>query len=120
MTVLRRGGHLLLWALVALGAAGTLAGCGEDRQPQIVEVVVPAGTQDRLDAGEAVVVMPARIELQVGDTLLMRNEDDVDQTVGPYFVTAGGELSLTYSVAGRYEGYCPLSGSDGYEIVVVD
>lgn len=40
--------------------------------------------------------------------------------MGPYFVTAGGELSLTYSVAGRYEGYCPLSGSDGYEIVVVD
>lgn len=120
MTSLRRAATALLGGLVVLLAAGGLAGCGEDRQAQTVEVVVPAGTQDRLDAGEVVDVMPARIELRVGDTLLMRNEDDVDQSVGPYFVTAGGELSLTYSVAGRYEGYCPLSGTDGYEIVVVD
>jgi hypothetical protein len=120
VTRLQRAARALLGALVVLGALVAVAGCGEDRQPQTVEVVVPAGTQDRLDAGETVDVMPARIELRVGDTLLMRNEDDVDQTVGPYFVTAGGELSLTYSVAGRYEGYCPLSGTDGYEIVVVD
>jgi hypothetical protein len=116
----RPGLRLLAWALVVLASAGAVTGCGEDRQSQTVEVVVPAGTQDRLDAGETVDVMPARIELRVGDTLLMRNEDDVDQAVGPYFVSAGGELSLTYSVAGRYEGYCPLSGTDGYEIVVVD
>lgn len=120
MTLRRRTLRLVLGGLVLLVAAGAIAGCREDRQAQTVEVVVPAGTQDRLDAGETVDVMPARIELRVGDTLLMRNEDDVDQTVGPYFVTAGGELSLTYSVAGRYEGYCPLSGTDGYEIVVVD
>src|SRR5690606_20043029 len=106
--------------LVVLMAVGGLVGCGEDRQARTVEVVVPAGTQERLDAGAVVDVVPARIELWVGDTLLRRNEDDVDQTVGPYFVTADGELSLTYSVAGRYEGYCPLSGTDGYEIVVVD
>jgi hypothetical protein len=119
VTALGRAGRLLLCALVVT-TVGSLAGCGGDREPQTVEVVVPAGTQDRLDAGEVVDVMPARIELRVGDTLLLRNEDDVDQAVGPYFVTAGGELSLTYSVTGRYEGYCPLSGSDGYEIVVVD
>jgi hypothetical protein len=118
MTAVRRGSHLLLVALVALLAAGVLAGCGDDRQPQTVEVVVPAGTQDRLDAGETVAVMPALIELRVGDTLLIRNEDDADQTVGPYFVTAGGEISLTYSVPGRYEGYCPVSEGERYEIVV--
>ena len=116
----RPGLRLLAWALLAVASAGAVAGCGEDRQAQTVEVVVPAGTQDRLDAGETVDVMPARIELRVGDTLLLRNEDDVDQTVGPYFVAAGRILSLRYSVPGRYEGYCPLSGSDGYEIVVVD
>lgn len=116
----RPGLRLLAWALVVIASAGPVAGCGDDRQAQTVEVVVPAGTQDRLDAGETVDVMPARIELRVGDTLLLRNEDDVDQTVGPYFVAAGRILSLTYSVPGRYEGYCPLSGSDGYEIVVVD
>lgn len=120
MTSRRRALRRLLGALLVLVVAGPVTACGDDREPQTVEVVVPAGTQDRLDAGEEVDVMPARIELRVGDTLHLRNEDDVDQTVGPYFVTAGGNLSLTYSVPGRYEGYCPLSGSDGYEIVVVD
>lgn len=118
MTVVRRGLRLLVLALVAVLAAGVLTGCGGDRGAQTVEVVVPAGTQDRLDAGETVTVMPARIDLEVGDTLLIRNEDDVDQTVGPYFVAAGRELQLTYRVPGRYEGYCPVSEGERYEIVV--
>ena len=114
MTTARRA---LLVALAAL--ALVLAGCGGD-DARTVELVVPAGTQDRLDAGEQVAVMPDRIDLEVGDTLLIRNEDDVDHTVGPYFVGAEGEISLTYSVAGRYEGYCPVSAGERYEIVVTD
>lgn len=119
MTPVRRAARLLLVALATLAVAVALTGCGGDeRQPQTVEVVVPAGTQDRLDAGETVTVMPALVELRVGDTLLIRNEDDVDQSVGPYLVAAGGELQLTYRVPGRYEGYCPVSEGERYEIVV--
>ena len=118
MTLARQGPRLVLAALAVLFAAGFLHGCGDDDPPRTVEVVVPAGTQERLDAGEPVVVMPARIDLQVGDTLRIRNDDEVDQTVGPYFVSAGGEIELTYSVPGRYEGYCPLSEGERYEIVV--
>jgi plastocyanin len=114
----RRAPRLLLVALAVLAAA--LAGCGGGSSPETVEVVVPAGTQERLDAGESVVVMPSVIELQVGDTLRIRNDDDVDQTVGPYFVTAGEEIALTYSVPGRYEGYCPVSEGERYEIVVTE
>ena len=116
MTGSGRVRRLLLAALVAVAAL--VGGCGDDARPRTVEVVVPAGTQDRLDAGETVEVMPARLELQVGDTLLIRNEDDADQTVGPYFVAAGKEISLSYSVPGRYEGYCPVSEGERYEIVV--
>lgn len=118
MTGRRRAARLVLLVLLALAGAAGLAGCGDDDGPRIVEVVVPAGTQDRLDAGESVTVMPGRIDLQVGDTLLIRNEDDADQTVGPYFVAAGKELQLTYAVPGRYEGYCPVSEGERYEIVV--
>jgi hypothetical protein len=38
--------------------------------------------------------------------------------VGPYFVEAGGEIRLIYGKAGTYEGYCPLSEGQRYEIVV--
>jgi plastocyanin len=105
--------------VVAVALAGmALTGCAADPQPQTVEIVVPAGTQDRLAAGEEVVVMPARLELRVGDTLFIRNEDDVVQSVGPYSVQPGGEMQLTYGAPGTYEGYCPLSEGERYQIVV--
>jgi hypothetical protein len=103
---------------VAILAMFAATACGSDRQPQTVEIVVPAGTQQRLDAGERVEVMPAVLEMRVGDTLLIRNEDSVDQAVGPYFVAAHDELRFTYGSPGRYEGYCPLSEGERYEIVV--
>jgi hypothetical protein len=112
----RTVGLVVLPVLLVVGLLG-LAACGGDGS-DTVEVVVPAGTQDRLDAGEDVVVMPERLELDVGDVLLIRNEDDVEQSVGPYTVAAGQEARFEFGVAGTYEGYCPLSEGDRYEIVV--
>lgn len=109
-----------LVAVLAVLAAGALTACSSSpkREPQTVEVVVPVGTQLRLNAGEKVDVMPARIELHVGDTLLIRNYDYVAQTVGPYDVAANSEVSFTYGAPGEFEGYCPLSEGERYEIVV--
>lgn len=108
-------------ATVALVAAATLAACDDSvPEPTTFEVVVPAGTQQYMDAGGEVDIMPTRIELRVGDTLLIRNEDSVGQSVGPYQVAAGAELRFTYGAPGRYEGYCPLSVGDRYEIIVED
>jgi hypothetical protein len=109
-----------LIAIVAL-AGLAVASCGADdtnRNPQTVEIVVPAGTQDRLDRGEPVDVMPAKLTFRVGDTLLIRNDDRVDQYVGPYLVRAGQQFELTYGAPGHYQGLCTLSGSAGYEIVI--
>jgi hypothetical protein len=107
--------------LVAVAAVVWIAVAGGDdeREPETIEIVVPAGTQDRLDAGEEVVVMPTRLEFRVGDMILIRNDDDVPQSVGPYEVDAGEEMLLQYGAPGVYEGYCPLSEGERYEIVVV-
>ena len=79
---------------------------------------MPAGTSERLAAGEKVVVMPPRLEFTVGDQIRIRNEDSVEQSVGPYLVQAGQELLLKYGKEGTYEGYCPLTEGERYEIVV--
>jgi plastocyanin len=97
---------------------GATACSSDERTPQTIEIVVPAGTQDRVAKGEDVNIMPARLELRVGDTLSIRNDDRVGQSVGPYFVKAGETMRLTYNTAGRFEGYCPLSEGDRYELVV--
>ncbi len=108
----------LMLLVAVLSAMSSLGACSETRPSEIIELVVPAGTGDRLAAGEAVTIMPDRLELHVGDSLVIRNEDSVDQSVGPYFVNAGGEVRFTYGKAGRFEGYCPLSEGNRYEIVV--
>ena len=96
-------------------------GCGGgDEEGRVVEIVVPLGTQERLDRGEDVVVMPAVLRFEVGDTLLIRNEDVADQSVGPYEVRAGQEFELRYGAPGRYEGMCPLTEGKTYEIVITE
>lgn len=107
-------------SVVAAAVVGSLlVGCSsESPEAQTVEVVVPPGTADRLRAGEDVVIMPLRIELSVGDYLVIRNEDDEPHLVGPYEVRADSVNQFTFGAAGNYEGYCPLSEGDRYEIVV--
>jgi hypothetical protein len=112
----RRGiAALVLAAGLGLAACGGDAGSGT---PQVVEIVIPLGTMERLARGEVVDVMPAKLEFRVGDTLRVRNDDRADQFVGPYFVRAGEQFELTYGSPGRYEGLCNLSGGASYEIVI--
>jgi plastocyanin len=82
--------------------------------------VVPVGTQARLAVGETVTIMPSEISLRVGDTLRIRNEDVVDQAVGPYVVAAGETVEMTYGTPGRYEGMCPLSEGSTYLIEITE
>jgi len=42
-----------------------LGGCAPAREPEVVEFVVPAGTQARLDAGETIEIMPAELTFRV-------------------------------------------------------
>lgn len=96
----------------------TLAACASGGE--VIEIVVPLGTGERLERGEVVDLMPAELNLKVGDTLRIRNDDVVFQEVGPYFVAAGQEFELTYGAPGRYEGICPLSGNQPYVINITE
>jgi hypothetical protein len=113
-----------LIALVLFASSGCRAGPGQSAQPttpaRLVEIVVPLGTADRVARGETVTVMPARLELRVGDTLRIHNQDVVDQPVGPFIVKAGQVQELRYGAPGRYQGYCLLAEGETYEIVVTE
>lgn len=109
----RRSLYLAAALLVLLGS-----GCGSSGE--VIEIVVPLGTGERLDRGEVVELMPAELNLKVGDTIRIRNDDVVFQEVGPYFVAAGQEFELTYGAPGRYEGICPLSGNQPYVINITE
>ena len=105
---------LLRWA-VSLGAGIALAGGlslaawfalsdGPARAPRTVELVIPAGTASRVQAGAFGPRLPA--SFVAGDTLVLRNEDSVEHRVGPYRVSPGVRTEVPLARAGSQSLLC--------------
>lgn len=109
----------LLVPLLGLAAISCSDG-GAKSKGKVVEIVVPAGTQAKLDRGELVDVMPSELYFKVGDVFRIRNDDSVDQYAGPYLVQAGQQFELKYGSPGKYGGLCNLSGGSTYLIVITE
>ena len=116
MTVIRRG----LGAIAA--TAVLMAACGSDAdQPTTegvaaveratLEYVIPAGAGEALDAGTPLEILPAELEVNVGDTIRIENQDDRGHTVGPFFVGADETLTQRFSTPGEFEGVCTVHPS---------
>ena len=73
-----------------------------------VDVVIPAGTADRLSEGKGVWLLPAHLVVHVGDTLRIENRDRAPEQVGPYWISAHQTLTQQFVAPGRMQGYCPI------------
>lgn len=91
---------------------------GNGREPVTYRYVIPAGTGDRIAAGEQVEIVPARLVVHVGDRLLLRNKDDVQHHMGPLLVDPNGLLSMSFSDEGTIEGVCTLNEAGQAKIIV--
>jgi plastocyanin len=107
-------------AAVCLVVGGVLAIqllSGGDEATELV-VEVPEGTGDRMDAGEQIELIPERLDFRVGDSLVIRNDDDRVHQVGPYTVGPFETLSHTFGSPGTVEGLCSLHPSGQVTIVI--
>jgi len=77
-----------------------------DRPPRTVELLIPAGTAERVAQGEAAPGIPEKMTFVVGDVLEVRNEDSVDHQLGPVWVPAGSTGKLVLKDANRYAYSC--------------
>lgn len=111
---------LSLVSIVALVTIGVAAAALIDRPPgpQTVTFVVPEGTTQRYIDGEDLDLMPEEVQLKVGDTLVVRNDDAETVTVGPFTVRAGETLTQEFRRPQELIGDCTLSGSGEVRIVV--
>ena len=117
------GTPLLLWltgvlAIVSLGAAVVLHVAPRAAASQTISISVPEGTQAQMDAGEEIVLFPRRLEVGVGDRIVIENDDASSHQVGPYVVGPGQRIVQTFSTTGIIEGVCTLHPSGEVTIVV--
>lgn len=108
------GVGLVAGALVTVGVV--LVVRPDDPEPQVIEVVVPAGT-GALDTSDEP-LLPSRLEVHVGDTLVIDNQDDRTHEVGPYVVAPGQRLEHRFTEVGEVVGECTIHPSGQVTIVV--
>jgi plastocyanin len=83
------------------------------------EFVIPPGAGEALDAGQPLEILPGTLEVTVGDTISIVNEDDRGHNVGPFFVGAGETLTQRFSSPGEFVGVCTVHPS-GQLVLIVD
>lgn len=101
----------VLFAWVMSEGAFVLLKDSSDHQPQRVELVIPAGTAERVAAGEAEPSIPADMTFVVGDVLVVKNDDVVSHQLGPVWVPSGKTASLTMDQANSYSYACSFEPS---------
>ena len=125
----RRRGPLRLIAGGAVVLAVALTGCGDDTAQPATEAVsgaeiatfdyvIPVGAGEALDAGTPLEILPAELQVNVGDTIRIENQDDRGHTVGPFFVGANETLTQRFSTPGEFEGVCTVHPSGQLVLVV--
>lgn len=84
------------------------------------EYVIPDGMGDAIDAGEPFPeVIPATLEIAVGESIRIVNHDTRGHTVGAFYVGAGETLTQTFASPGELGGDCTIHPSGAFTLSVV-
>ena len=112
---LRRFGLTILIAFLFVGlineASHFLQKDTTDRPPKTVELVIPAGTAERVALGEVQPSIPAELTFVIGDSLEVHNYDIVPHELGPLFIPPGAAASLVMEDANKYTLGCTFQPS---------
>jgi len=73
--------------------------------------VIPAGAGEAIDRGESLDILPQELNVRVGESIELINEDDRGHLVGPFFVGKGETLRQRFSAPGTFIGDCSVHQS---------
>lgn len=115
------GGFLLGSIAGDDGGAGTVAVSDVDDDSQFAEdFLIPAGTADRIEAGEEVEIVPQELVMETGESIRIVNDDDVGHVVGVFYVGAGETLTQRFDTPGELSGECSVHPSGSFTLRVVE
>lgn len=86
--------------------------------PYDYDFLIPNGTAAQIALGNDPGIMPSELDVRVGETIRIVNEDVVSHTVGTFYVLAGTSLVYRFPKEGRYEGECSTNPDDLFVLTV--
>jgi len=92
----------------------------DDDTPADYEYLIPAGTGERIDDGERIDILPGVMEVRVGETIRIVNDDDRGHVIGVFYVGAGETLTQTFTAPGELEGECSVHSSGRFLVRVLE
>jgi hypothetical protein len=83
-------------------------------------IVIPQGTREMMLMGMGDEFVPAQIRLNLNGqhTLVIRNDDFADHTIGPFFVRAGETVRQSFTEVAIIEGTCSVRHNASIRIIV--
>ena len=101
---------LLLGVVISEGSFYFLD-TGETRPPRTIQLVIPAGTADRVARGETNPALPSSMLFVVGDILVVNNQDSVVHQLGPLFIPPSTSASMNLNTEQSYAFACSFQPS---------
>ena len=77
-----------------------------NRPPEVITIVIPEGTSERILAGEDAPEIPTEMVFVLGDVLEIRNEDVVTHHLGPLYIPPGSSSRLPMGEADNFSLAC--------------
>lgn len=127
--LLRRAVPTLLLVATAVG----LSGCNDPGPatgptvpvttipgPYDYEYLIPAGTGELLDMGARPAVFPTSLDVRLGETIQIVNNDSRGHTMGTFYVLANSTLTYRFSTAGTFIGDCSLNPDEEFVLTVTE
>ncbi|GIV63730.1 MAG: hypothetical protein AB1457_05765 [Chloroflexota bacterium] len=108
----------LIFAFLVSEVSYQLVKDRSERPPQTVEILIPAGTAARIANGEEGPALP-EMRFVEGDTLLVRNLDEVSHQLGPLWVLPGSTSRMTLDRPSQYTMECSFQQSRSLGIDVL-
>jgi len=88
--------------------------------PYDYDFTIPAGTGVLLDAGARPAVFPTFLDVTVGDTIRIINDDDRGHTMGTFYVLAKSTLTYRFTTAGVFRGECTVNPGQEFVLTVTE
>jgi hypothetical protein len=101
------------------GVSATVEAVAADPERELW-IVIPQGTQEMIKHGMAADVVPEEIRLAASgrNTLIIRNNDISDHTIGPYFIRAGETVRQRFTQPATFVGTCSIRQQAEVSIIV--